>query len=84
MIKDIWFPDMRTHKMASVGSHTVLFTILIAYWMIPLPLALGYGINKHSTLSKIIIIGTYIIGAVVNMGSDYTKYQILSKKRGRY
>jgi hypothetical protein len=45
VIKDFSFPDARTMQKGSIGSQIVLSIILIAYWMIPLPLAAGYGIR---------------------------------------
>jgi hypothetical protein len=45
VIKDIWFPDERVLQKASIGSNLVLFVLLLSYWMIPVPLAAGYGLN---------------------------------------
>jgi hypothetical protein len=45
VVKDIKFPDRNVLETASIGSHLILFFLLMSYWMIPLPLAAGYGLS---------------------------------------
>lgn len=63
--------------MASLGSHLVLTAVLFCYWMIPVPLAIGWGIINPSLLRMVFIVGLYMLGLTLMMGADYQKYKIL-------
>lgn len=82
IIKDFWFPDERAQKPGSVGSHLVLFALLTAYWMIPVPLAMGYGVSSPSFLRIVALLVLYLSGIILMMGSDYQKYKTLQSKKG--
>jgi hypothetical protein len=45
VIKDLTFPDFKFNVPARVGSSILGFLFLVLYWMIPVPLAAGYGIS---------------------------------------
>jgi hypothetical protein len=83
LIKDRLFPDSQTLKKASLGSHLVLTIVLLFYWMIPMPLALGWGINSPSILRVTTITFFYVLGLVLMMGSDYQKYKTLKMRKGK-
>jgi hypothetical protein len=82
IIKDVWFPDGRAQKSASIGSHLVLFALLAAYWSIPVPLAMGYGISYPSFFRIAALLLLYLSGVILMMGSDYQKYKALQSKKG--
>ena len=48
LIKDCFFPDGRGKNRAAVGSHLVLIVVLMAYWCIPVPLVMRYGMVNPS------------------------------------
>lgn len=81
--KDIWFPDARFMRKGSMGSHVLLFILLTLYWMIPVPLAAGYGISNPSTTRITFLICLYLIGMILMMGSDYQKTTTLHKRKGK-
>ena len=83
LIKDRLFPDSQTLRKASLGSHLVLTIVLLCYWMIPVSLAMGLGINNPSVLRISSIIGLYVVGLVLMMGSDYQKYKTLKIRKGK-
>lgn len=83
VIKDFVFPDLRAQKMGTVCSHALLFTLLIFYWMIPVPLAAGLG-DQDPSIVKIGIYSTiYLAGLTLMMGSDYQKYHTLKVRKGK-
>jgi hypothetical protein len=45
ILKDLSFPDPRLKNSMSAGSHIILFLLLAGYWAIPVPLALGLGLQ---------------------------------------
>jgi hypothetical protein len=45
LIKDILYPDSSFKQVASVGSLIVLITVLLLYWLIPVTIASGHGIQ---------------------------------------
>ena len=73
VIKDIAFPDSRFDRMASVGSCLATFLFLTLYWFIPVPLAAGLGISNPSTARIVFLLGLYVSGLVLMLGSDYPK-----------
>jgi hypothetical protein len=73
VIKDFWFPDARILQKASIGSQCVLFILLLSYWMIPLPLAAGFGITSPSPARTIFLVVLYVCGLILMMGADYQK-----------
>ena len=73
VVKDINFPDARFKARAALGSHLMLATLLIGYWMIPVPLMLGYGLRDPSFSLLALIVVIYIIGLTLMVGSDYQK-----------
>jgi purine-cytosine permease-like protein len=82
LIKDLKFPDAKVTKPASVGSHLILFFLLISYWMIPIPLAAGYGLTHPSPARVVFLVVLYLTGVFLMMGSDYQKNTRLLKKKG--
>lgn len=82
IIKDCIYPDAKVLLPASVGSQCLLFFILIVYWMIPLPLAAGYGISNPSPYRVIFLVVLYLCGLLLMMGSDYQKSITLKKRKG--
>ena len=82
VLKDIFFPDFKFNVQARIGSCITAFLFLTLYWLIPLPMAAGYGINNPSTARIIFLVCLYITGLVLMLGSDYQKYQALKKKPG--
>ena len=82
VIKDITFPDFRFNKMASLGSLLGTFLFLTLYWFIPIPLAAGLGISHPSTARIAFLLGLYVSGLVLMLGSDYQKYRALKIKPG--
>lgn len=45
--------------------------------MIPVPLAAGYGVENPSWGRIGLLIGMYLLGLILMMGSDYQKYKRL-------
>ena len=45
VVKDITFPDFKFNVKAKLGSSILAFLFLVLYWLIPVPLAAGYGID---------------------------------------
>lgn len=82
VIKDIVFPDARFMAKASIGSCLLCFIFLTGYWLIPVPLAAGYGINNPSSERIIFLIILYVAGLILMLGSDYQKYVTLKVKKG--
>lgn len=74
LIKDCIFPDQRSLKTATIGSHLALTVLLSSYWLIPVPLAQGYGLKNPSKLLMTSIIVMYLVGLTLMMGSDYQKW----------
>ena len=83
VLKDIIFPDPRFKNQATVGSLILTFLFLTLYWLIPLPLAAGLGVTEPSTARIILLVGMYITGLVLMLGSDYQKYIALKQKPGK-
>jgi hypothetical protein len=84
LIKDLWFPDARLLQKGSIGSQCALFLLLCSYWMIPLPLAAGYGISNPSMNRTIFLVILYLSGVILMMGADYQKTVTLRKKKGYF
>lgn len=84
LTKDIIYPDARFMAKASIGSNIICFIFLCCYWLIPVPLAAGYGITNPSINRIFFLISIYIIGLILMMGSDYQKTMRLKKKPGIY
>lgn len=82
LIKDFWFTDARLLQRGSVGSQCVLFALLASYWMIPLPLAAGYGIAQPSLARAALLVLLYASGVILMMGADYQKTSTLRRKKG--
>lgn len=82
VLKDIIFPDFKFNVSAKLGSCISGFLFLTLYWMIPVPLAVGYGISEPSTPRIVFLVVLYLSGVVLMMGSDYQKYYALKKKPG--
>jgi protein-S-isoprenylcysteine O-methyltransferase Ste14 len=82
VVKDIYFPDARFKARAALGSHLMLATLLIGYWMIPVPLMLGYGLRDPSFSLLALIVVIYVIGLTLMVGSDYQKNTTLKKRKG--
>jgi hypothetical protein len=45
LAKDLIFPDSRFMQPSALGSNFICFVFLCGYWLIPLPLAAGYGVS---------------------------------------
>lgn len=82
VIKDCFFTDKWIVRKGSIVSQFVLFLLLLCYWMIPLPLAAGYGITHPSRERSILLVLCYLLGLVLMMGSDYQKNTILRTRQG--
>jgi hypothetical protein len=82
VIKDCIFPDKKVLQPASVGSQCLLCFILLAYWMIPVPLAAGYGISSPSPVRLAFLITLYLCGLLLMMGADYQKSITLKRRKG--
>ena len=82
--KDIKFPDSTFLKKGSIGSNVLLFIFLCLYWMIPVPLASGYGVHNPSVSRIILVITMYLSGLYLMMGSDHQKTTTLAKRKGIY
>ena len=80
--KDIKFPDSTFLKKASIGSNILLFIFLSLYWMIPVPLASGYGVHNPPISRIILVITMYLSGLYLMMGSDHQKTTTLAKRKG--
>jgi hypothetical protein len=57
--KDIRFPDSTFKTKATIGSNVLLFIFLSLYWMIPIPLASGYGVHNPPLARIILVIVIY-------------------------
>jgi hypothetical protein len=82
IVKDIIFPDARFKANASIGSNILAFAFLSLYWLIPVPLAAGYGVTEPSNARIVFLVGLYVSGLVLMLGSDYQKDATLKKKPG--
>ena len=82
VLKDIYFPDIRALKKATLGSHILLCVLLFGYWCIPVPLAMGYGTVNPSIGWIVSLVVMYLTGLVLMLGSDYQKYCTLKKRKG--
>ena len=82
VVKDIFFGDKTFRNKATFTSHFVLCLLLLAYWCIPIPLVIRYGLGNPSTSRVISILLLYFIGLFMMLGSDYQKNQTLKKKKG--
>lgn len=83
LIKDFFFPDARLQLQGSFGSHLLLLAVLSAYWMIPVPLVLGYGIDNPSLARIVALLVLYLTGVTLMIGSDYQKNTTLLRKKGK-
>lgn len=83
VVKDLWFPDARLMRKGSIGSQVVLFILLVLYWMIPVPLAAGYGITNPSIGRITFLMVIYLLGIFLMMGADYQKTTTLRKRKGK-
>lgn len=45
LFKDLYFPDASFKRMASFGSLVLLTLVLTLYWLMPVSIATGYGIQ---------------------------------------
>ena len=77
MVKDVTFPDSRWQTKCRIGSSILAFLFLVFYWLIPVPLAAGYGINEPSFARIVFLVSMYVSGLILMMGSDYQKYHAL-------
>jgi len=83
LYKDIMFGDATFKHKGTLGS-TIMSTIfLFIYWMIPLPLAAGYGVTNPPLIRIILVISLYLGGLYLMLGSDYQKTTTLAKKKGK-
>lgn len=82
VIKDIWFPDELFNREASHVSLLAGTTLLASYWMIPVPLAAGYGVTYPSATRMISLMVMYLLGLILMLGSDYQKSVALSRRKG--
>jgi hypothetical protein len=84
LIKDVIFPDTTFKQVASLGSLMAIVSLLWLYWMIPITIALGRGIQNPSSSRTLFCITLYLLGLLLMMGSDYQKNSTLTKKKGKY
>jgi protein-S-isoprenylcysteine O-methyltransferase Ste14 len=82
VIKDIVFPDASFKEMGSIPVLGAGFVLLLMYWMIPVTIASGLGIQEPSSRRIQFCIAIYVIGLILMLGSDYQKTTTLKKKKG--
>lgn len=82
LAKDLVFPDRRFLEPAALGSNIICFLLLTCYWLIPLPLAAGYGVTEPSLGRIVVLVGMYLLGLVLMMGADYQKTTKLKQRPG--
>jgi hypothetical protein len=80
--KDIYFPDATFKQKGTIGSLILLFIFLTLYWFIPVPLAAGYGVHNPPFERIILVIGMYLFGLYLMLGSDHQKNTTLAKQKG--
>lgn len=73
LVKDLTFPDARFKMKASPGSNILAFLFLCAYWLVPIPLAAGYGVSEPSLPRIIAIVLLYLSGLALMLVSDHQK-----------
>ena len=84
LIKDLFFPDASFKQVASLGSLAVLTGVLLLYWIIPITIASGHGIQEPSFRRTAFCVGLYLSGVILMMGADIQKTTTLGKKKGIY
>ncbi len=84
LAKDLTFPDSRFMANASIGSNILCFLFLCCYWMIPIPLAAGYGVSNPSNERIVFLVVLYIVGLILMLGSDYQKTMTLKQRKGKH
>jgi hypothetical protein len=82
LTKDLLYPDPAFKKKASVGSLLVATLLLSMYWIIPISIAGGSGIQSPSTFRILTMLGLYLGGLILMMGSDYQKAYTLARQKG--
>lgn len=80
--KDVCFPDATFKNKATLGSLILLTIFLTLYWMIPVPLASGYGIHNPPLIRIILVVVMYLSGLYLMLGSDRQKNLILQQRKG--
>lgn len=83
LIKDLLYPDASFKQVASVGSLAVLSGVLVLYWLMPVTIAVGEGLQDPSSRRIAFCVGLYIAGVILMMGSDIQKTATLAKKKGK-
>lgn len=82
LLKDIFYPDASFKQVASLTSTLILVIVLSMYWVIPVTIASGNGIQEPSKTRAYLCIILYISGVILMMGSDYQKTATLAKRKG--
>lgn len=82
LLKDIFTPDATFLNKASIGSITLISILLSLYWVMPVTIASGYGIQEPSTARICLCLALYITGVILMMGSDVYKNRRLKVKKG--
>jgi hypothetical protein len=81
--KDIFYPDPAFKKKATIGSLLVGTMLLTMYWVIPVTIAAGYGVQNPSIFRMITMVVLYLGGLFLMMGSDYQKAYMLARQKGK-
>lgn len=82
ILKDAFFPDKTFDSKATFGSLSVVATLLIMYWMLPLFIATGIAIQTPSYLRVTVAVAMYGLGVCLMIGSDAQKTFTLKYKKG--
>jgi fatty acid desaturase len=83
LVKDLTFPDARFKQKASPGSNFLAFLFLCAYWLVPIPLAAGYGVSEPSLPRMAAIVLLYLGGLALMLVSDHQKTTKLRERPGK-
>ncbi len=83
LLKDIFCPDVVFKQLASIGSYFLLTLLLVLYWVMPITIASGHGIQQPSEKRIIFCVSSYLIGLILMLGADIQKNSTLAKKKGK-
>lgn len=75
--KDLNFPDASMKPKSTLVSNILLTTLLFIYWMIPVPLAAGFGVSDPPLIRIALEMILYFGGLYLMLRSDYQKAKTL-------